>query len=183
MGKIQVGQKNPKTVDMGGFTIAPKGTTVTNNGVSAEEKAKQVEEIVRLPQEQIVPELRKHGFNDITDITEVQMKQEREKAENLAASRANRLAEIKSLPDDEQLPLLLEEGFTEEAQELSERLAASQQEKIDDGTIDENTGTEAPADGTSHELNDAAGARAGTAAGGEEAEKEKPGRPKKSDNE
>ena len=76
MGTIRVGQKSPKTVDMGGFTVAPKNgaTTENTNVMSAEEKAKLIEEISRLPKEQIVPELRKHGFNEIADITEAQMK-------------------------------------------------------------------------------------------------------------
>ena len=121
MGKIQVGQKRPKTVDMGGFTIAPNDAAVTNKGISAEEKAKQIEKIMQLPKEQIVPELRKRGFNEIADVTEVQMKEQAEKNEQIA--RANRLAEIKALPEEEQLPLLLEEGFENEAKELSERLA------------------------------------------------------------
>lgn len=41
-------------------------------------------------------------------------------------AREKRLAEIKSLPVDEQLPLLLEEGFIDEAKELSEELAVGQ---------------------------------------------------------
>ena len=41
MGTIKVGQKSPKTVDMGGFTIAPNngGASAQNNGgMSAEAK-------------------------------------------------------------------------------------------------------------------------------------------------
>lgn len=39
MGKIQVGQKSPKTVDMGGFTVASDVITPgTNNGSSVEGK-------------------------------------------------------------------------------------------------------------------------------------------------
>lgn len=86
MGKIQVGQKRPKTVDMGGFTIAPNDAAATNKVCSAEEKSKQDEK-------------------------------------NEQTARANRLAEIKALPEEEQLPLLLEEGFENEAKELSEHLA------------------------------------------------------------
>ena len=86
MGKIQVGQKRPKTVDMGGFTIAPNDETATNKVCSAEEESKQDEK-------------------------------------NEQTARANRLAEIKALPEEEQLPLLLEEGFENEAKELSEHLA------------------------------------------------------------
>ena len=66
--------------------------------------------------------------------------------------REKRLAEIMALPSDEQLPLLLEEGFTEEAQKLSEDLAHCQQECIDEGSGEENQGQEAPVDGTFTDL-------------------------------
>lgn len=164
MGTIRVGQKSPKTVDMGGFTVVPNGATNENKGMTAEEKAKLIEKIGNLPKEQIVPELRKHGFNELADITEAQMKQADAEAEaaNKAADaeaeekkREIRLNEILSLPVEEQLPLLLAEGYEDEAKALSEKLAAEQeQEKTDAGTGDENTGTEAPADGTTSELND-----------------------------
>lgn len=151
MGKIQVGQKSPKTIDMGGFTVLPNDVsggapakpqpTENKNGMTAEEKAKQIEEIMQLPQEQIVPELRKRGFNEIADVTEAQMKQEKEKAEKQAKSRAKRLAEIKAMDEAEQLPLLLEEGFNEEAKELSEKLAGLNGETADNAdTNDEGQG-------------------------------------------
>ena len=162
MGTIRVGQKSPKTVNMGGFTVVPNGATNENKGMTAEEKAKLIEKIGNLPKEQIVPELRKHGFNEIADITEAQMKQADAEAAKKAADaeaeekkREIRLNEILSLPVEEQLPLLLAEGYEDEAKALSEKLAAEQeQEKTDAGTGDENTGTEAPADGTTSELND-----------------------------
>jgi hypothetical protein len=162
MGTIRVGQKSPKTVDMGGFTVVPNGATNENKGMTAEEKAKLIEEIGNLPKEQIVPTLRKHGFNEIADITEAQMKQADAEAAKKAADaeaeekkREIRLNEILSLPVEEQLPLLLAEGYEDEAKALSEKLAAEQeQKKTDAGTGDENTGTEAPADGTTSELND-----------------------------
>lgn len=192
MGKIRVGQKSPKTVDMGGFTVASvnNGATQNKSGMTAEEKAKKIEEIMLLPKEQIVPELRKQGFNEIADITEVQMK----KADAGAAkedARESRLAEIMAMPVEEQLPLLLAEGYEDEAKELSERLAAEQQEQTDDGTGEDNQGAEAPADGTTSELNDE-GAGVGTDATGsgkapaaaapaEEPEKKKGGRPKKTE--
>ena len=186
MGTIKVGQKNPKTVDMGGLTVVPKNgaNNTKKNGMTAEEKAKLIEEISRLPKEQIVPALRKHGFNEIADITEAQMKQadaEAEAAKKVAEAEAEekkreiRLNEILSLPVEEQLPLLLAEGYEDEAKELSERLATGQeQEKTDDGTGEENTGTEAPADGTTSELNDD-----GDGESSENKEKKKVGRPKK----
>lgn len=160
MGTIRVGQKSPKTVDMGGFTVAHTTNVATNenkNGMTAEEKARIVKNIMALPKDQIVPALRKNGFNDIADITEAEMKKEAEE-EAKANARKNRLAEIIAMPVEEQLPLLLAEGYEDEAKELSERLAAEQnvgQEKTDDGTSEDNQGTEVPADGTTAELNDA----------------------------
>lgn len=188
MGNITVGQKKQKTVNMGGVTIVPNsGANVENkSGMTAEEKAKKVEEIMQLPKEQIVPELRKHGFNEVADITEAQMKKyQEEKAHDDA--RKKRLAEIMVLPVEEQLPLLLAEGYEDEAKELSERLAAEQQEQTGDGTGEENNGDEAPADGTTTELKDN-GAGDGTESAeahdnttAEEPEKKKVGRPKKSE--
>lgn len=102
MGTIRVGQKSPKTVEMGGFTVAPvnNGATQNKSGMTAEEKAKKIEEIMLLPKEQIVPELRKQGFNEVADITEAQMKQDAKEYEKKA--RAARLAEIQSMDEQEQ---------------------------------------------------------------------------------
>lgn len=66
--------------------------------------------------------------------------------------REKRLAEIMELPSDEQLPLLLEEGFTEEAQKLSAELAHCHQERTDEGSGEENQGQESPIDGTFTDL-------------------------------
>ena len=150
MGTIKVGQKSPKTIDMGGFTVAPvnNGATENKSGMTAEEKAKKIEEIMLLTKEQIVPELRKQGFNEVADITEAQMKQADAEAAKKKASY-DRLAEIKAMPVEEQLPLLLAEGYEDEAKELSELLAAEQnvgQEKTDDGTGEAPESAEAPAE-------------------------------------
>jgi hypothetical protein len=157
MGTIKVGQKNPKTVEMGGFTVAPANNGATKESkLSAEEKARIVKNIMALPKDQIVPALRKNGFNDIADITEAEMKKADEEAAKEEA-REKRLAEIMAMPVEEQLPLLLAEGYEDEAKELSELLAAEQnvgQEKTDEGTGEDNQGTEVPADGTTSELND-----------------------------
>jgi hypothetical protein len=136
MGNIRVGQKSPQTVNMGGFTIAPNdGATVEKKGgMTAEEKKVLVEKIMQMPKDQIVPELRKHGFSDIADITEAQMKQDAKEYEKKA--RAARLAEIQSMDEQEQLPLLLEEGFEEEAKALSDKLAKE--------AVDDKTATDAP---------------------------------------
>ena len=193
MGTIRVGQKSPKTVAMGGFTIAPdNGATNTENkpSLSAEEKSRIVKNIMQLPKDQIVPALRKHGFNDIADSAEAEMKKEAEEEAN-ANARKNRLAEIMAMSVEEQLPLLLADGYEDEAKELSERLAAEQehgQEKTDDGTGEENIGTEAHADGTTSELNDNGTGEApesaeapADAAPAEEPKKKKGGRPKKTE--
>lgn len=184
MGSIIVGQKKQKTVDMGGVTIVPNsGANAANKGgMTAEEKKVLVEKIMNMPKDQIVPELRKHGFDDIAEITEAQMKEyERDAQED---AREKRLAEIMALPVDERLPLLLEEGFTEEAQKLSEELARNQQEHTDDGAGEENTGTEIPADGTTADLIEGGAGTEAPESGGspaEEPEKKKVGRPKKSE--
>ena len=179
MGKIIVGQKNRKTVDMGGFTVASSGAKTENRGgMTAEEKKALVEKIMQMPKDQIVPELRKHGFNDIADITEAQMKEVEKEAQ--ANAREKRLSEIKALPAEEQLPLLLEEGFTEEAQKLSEQLAKEKQEHIDEGTGEENTGHEETVGGEGAELNENGG-KAENAETVAESEKKKGGRPKKTE--
>jgi len=87
-------------------------------------------------------------------------------------AREKRLAEIKSLPVDEQLPLLLEEGFIDEAKELSEKLAVEQagesSGKAEDTTAGEGEGEKTETDD-------------GDGEGETEPEKRKVGRPKKSE--
>lgn len=152
MGTIKVGQKSPKTVDMGGFTVATVNNGATKeNKLSAEEKARIVKNIMALPKDQIVPALRKNGFNDIADITEAEMKKADEELAQ-AKARDNRLAEIMAMPVEEQLALLLAEGFEDEAKELSEQLALEQQQ-TDEGSGEENQGQEQEADGGESELN------------------------------
>jgi hypothetical protein len=180
MGSIIVGQKKQKTVDMGGVTIVPNsGVNVANKGgMTAEEKKALVVKIMQMPKDQIVSELRKHGFNEIADVTEVQMKEVEKEAQ--VNAREKRLSEIKALPAEEQLPLLLEEGFTEEAQKLSEQLAKEKQEHIDEGTGEENTGHEETVGGEDAELNENGG-EAENAEPAAESEKKKGGRPKKTE--
>lgn len=183
MGIIIVGQKKQKTVNMGGVTIVPNsGVNAANKGgMTAEEKKALVEKIMEMPKDQIVPELRKHGFTDIADITEAQMKEAEKDAQEDA--REKRLAEIMALPADEQLPLLLAEGYEDEAKELSERLAAEKQEP-GEGAGDEDQGAGAPADGTTTDMNGegaGAGAPESAESAADEAEKKKVGRPKKSE--
>ena len=172
MGIIIVGQKKQKTVDMGGVTIVPNsGVNAANKGgMTAEEKKALVEKIMQLPKDQIVPELRKHGFTDIADITEAQMKEAEKDAQEYA--RKKRLAEIMALPVDERLPLLLAEGYEDEAKKLSEELAAEQggesSGKAEDTTAEDGEGEKTETDD-------------GDGEGETEPEKRKVGRPKKSE--
>ena len=172
MGTIIVGQKKQKTVDMGGVTIVPNsGANVANKGgMTAEEKKALVEKIMEMPKDQIVPELRKHGFTDIADITEAQMKEAEKDAQEDA--REKRLAEIMALPVDERLPLLLAEGYEDEAKKLSEELAAEQggesSGKAEDTTAEDGEGEKTETDD-------------GDGEGETEPEKRKVGRPKKSE--
>ena len=173
MGSIIVGQKKQQTVDMGGVTVAPiqNITSGKKQGLSAEEKARIVKNIMNLPKDQIVPALRKHGFNDIADITEAEMKAD---AEAMAKADAleKRLAEIMALPVDERLPLLLAEGYEDEAKKLSEELAAEQDGessgKAEDTTAEDGEGEKTETDDGDGEAET-------------EPEKKKVGRPKKSE--
>ena len=135
MGTIVVGLNKPKTLNMGGFTIAPE---VGSN------QSEQVAETKEQPKVDV---------------------------------RENRLKEIFALPVEEQLPLLLEEGFTEEAKKLSEQLAKEQPEH-EEGTDDEKQGVEDPTDDTTDDLT---GESTETATSTVEPEKKKVGRPKKSE--
>lgn len=172
MGIIIVGQKKQKTVNMGGVTIVPNsGVNVANKGgMTAEEKKALVEKIMEMPKDQIVPELRKHGFTDIADITEAQMKEAEKEAQEDA--REKRLAEIMALPVDERLPLLLAEGYEDEAKKLSEELAAEQGGESS-GNAEDTTAEDG--EGEKTETDD------GDGEGEIEPEKRKVGRPKKSE--
>lgn len=166
MGSIIVGQKRPKTVNMGVLTITPSQSNPSGKKqeLSAEEKARIVKNIMALPKDQIVPALRKNGFNEIADITEAEMKADAE-AKAKADARETRLKEILALPADEQLPLLLAEGYEEEAKELSEKLATEQGNG--DGEGDKTDTDDGDGDGTTDTE--------------DEPEKKKGGRPKKTE--
>ena len=148
MGSIIVGQKKQKIVNMGGVTIVPNsGVNAANKGdMTAEEKKALVEKIMEMQKDQIVPELRKHGFAELADITEAQMKEAEKDAQE--AAREKRLAEIMALPVEERLPLLLAEGYDDEAKKLSEELAVEQggesSGKAEDTTAEDGEGETEP---------------------------------------
>lgn len=172
MGSIIVGQKRPQTVNMGGITVSPSKNDISEKKqeLSSEENARIVKNIMTLPKEQIVPALRKNGFNDIADITEAEMKADAE-AKAKADAREKRLAEIMALPVYERLPLLLAEGYEDEAKKLSEELAAEQ--KGESSVKAEDT--------TAEEIDGDKTAEAGDGDGETEPKKKKAGRPKKSE--
>ena len=77
-----------------------------------------------LPKDKIIPAMRSAGLDDEANELEQQFAQE-----HLMEMRSQRLAEIYAMPEDEQLGVLIAEGYTEEAKELSERLAAEKDEE------------------------------------------------------
>jgi hypothetical protein len=97
MGKIVVGQKNPKDYDGGLLTVAAPMMQPTDDVVMASQQT---------------------GDGQVmTD----EMKRE------------NRLKEILAMDESEQLPLLLAEGYEEEAKKLSEKLADFDGKAVEQG--------------------------------------------------
>ena len=154
MGKIIVGQKNPKAYATEGLSFT-KAKPVTAEELerkySDEEKQRIIINIMKLPKDQIVPKLRENGFHDVAEFVEQQMAEEQRERD-----RENRLEVILAMPVEEQLSLLLAEGYEEEAKELSEKLAL-QQEQTGEGSGEENQGQEAEVDGGETELSDGDG--------------------------
>ena len=125
MGTIIVGQKNPKRVVSNGFTsLSPSANAAgtAKKEMSEEEKAKLMENIMQLPKDKWVSALRNAGLESEAVDCEKFLEEERKHQEY--EKRMARLAEIKAMDESEQLPLLLEEGFDDEARELSEKLAS-----------------------------------------------------------
>lgn len=166
MGTIKVGQKNPKTYQSTGFTTVTAEKEKAAPKVLVEnDKNKLIEEVMKLPVEERVAALRKAGLSQEADEYETVLADEHLRKMN-EESRARRLAEIRALPEDEQLPLLIDEGFEDEAKELSEKLALGNDgEKTEEGNGEENDGQEENVDSELSELSD-------------DAETEKPARPK-----
>lgn len=181
MGKIIVGQSKQNVYEAGSLSLV-KGNEKSGDGTlrniyTDEEKEKIVNALVStLPKERITAALRSAGLNEEAELYEKKFADEEKQKR-----REIRLKEILALPEEEQLTLLLAEGYDEEAKELSERLSAAQ-EKTDEGTGEENEGEEVPADGTTSELTDEGAADAGIQEAPEapvDQEKKKVGRPKK----
>lgn len=153
MGKIIVGQNSQKVYESGSLSLGKSdeksGDATLRKIYTDEEKEKIINAIVgSLPKARIPAALRSAGLNEEADMYEKKFTEEEE-----AKRREVRLSEIRVLPEAEQLPILLAEGYEEEAKELSERLAEAEKENADNagGDLsetpdDEKSGEEAPKD-------------------------------------
>lgn len=153
MGKIIVGQDRQKVYESGSLSLGKSdekaGDATLRKIYTDEEKEKIINAIVgSLPKARIPAALRSAGLNEEADMYEKKFAEEEEQKR-----RETRLNEIRLLPDAEQLPILLAEGFEDEARELSERLAVAENEdggdageKQSDTPENEDGGSEAPKD-------------------------------------
>lgn len=153
MGKIIVGQGRQKVYESGSLSLGKSdekaGDATLRKIYTDEEKEKIINAIVgSLPKARIPAALRSAGLNEEADMYEKKFAEEEERER-----REVRLSEVRVLPEAEQLPILLAEGYEEEAKELSERLAEAEKENTDkdDGDLsetpdDEKAGEEAPKD-------------------------------------
>ena len=142
------------------------------HSMTQESRKQLAETLMHLPKERIIPAMRSAGLDDEANELEQQFAQE-----HLMEMRQQRLAEIYAMPEDEQLGVLIAEGYTEEAKELSERLAADKEEVTEE---------EAPAEDVTDEAAVATEVlvpepeKVDEAPAKEPAAKKKSGRPKKS---
>lgn len=155
MGTIRVGKKGHKTYTSEGFsTVTASAKGAVQKVLSAEEKERLLSSIMSMPVEKRVGAMRAAGLNEKADEYETFLAEEHLRKMN-EANRAKRLAEIKAMPEEDQLSLLIEEGFEDEAKELSEKLALDGEgEKTDDGNGEENQGDEENAGGEPAELSE-----------------------------
>lgn len=130
MGQIRVGQKKQGTYRSTGFsTVANKAEeTPKPAAMSKESKDKLMEKIMSLLEAERVAAMRDNGLSDEADKYETFLAEEHLREIN-EENRKKRLAEIETLSEEERLPLLIEEGFEEEAKELSEKLSKKEEGK------------------------------------------------------
>lgn len=155
MGTIRVGKKGHKTYTSEGFsTVTASAKGAVQKVLSAEEKERLLSSIMSMPVEKRVGAMRAAGLNEKADEYETFLAEEHLRKMN-EANRAKRLAEIKAMPEEDQLSLLIEEGFEDEAKELSEKLALDGEgEKTDEGNGEENHGDEENVGGEPAELSE-----------------------------
>lgn len=112
-----IGEKKPKLVqseDIGNLARASYGKPEVGTAIGEQNDAKNEEE-----------DTAKQAAEAL------KAQQEKEAEEKAAAERKAKLEEIGKLPEEEQVAALLEEGFEEEATELSAKLAEKQGSKED----------------------------------------------------
>lgn len=139
--------------------------------LSDEEKANLLQSIKLMPKDKWVSALRSAGLDAEADECERSLAEEHLRELELEA-RKKRLDEIMAMDEDEQLALLIAEGYEEEAKALSEKLAVANAEssptekeevesfnteKTDDGNGEENQPIEGAVDGEPSELSSDAG--------------------------
>lgn len=151
MGTIRVGKNNPKEFMSSGWTTVTE--TAAPLVMSEESKAEVIESLKTLPESEWVVTLRNHGLVDEANDCERSLA-EKHLHELGKEARERRLAEIMAMPSEEQLSLLIEEGFEEEAKVLAKKLSddALNTEKTDDGNGEENQPQEGVVGGEPMEL-------------------------------
>ena len=133
MGNIIVGQEKQKVYKTHSLSLTKSDENAGNPTLqkiyTEEEKEKIINAIVgSLPKARIPAALRSAGLNEEADMYEKKFAEEEEQKR-----REVRLKEILALPESEQLPILLAEGYEEESKELSERLAEENAKNADNG--------------------------------------------------
>jgi hypothetical protein len=127
MGTIRIGRIEKKPYNGGSITTSPE--VAAPKQMSEEEKAAFMESVKKLPKDKWVSALRNAGLEEEANECEKALAEEHLHELN-AKNRAKRLAEIQAMDDEEaQLQLLLDEGFTDEAGTLAEKLAAKAEEQ------------------------------------------------------
>jgi len=127
MGTIRIGRQGEKPFNGGSITTSPE--VAAPKQMSEDEKAAFIESLKKLPKDKWVSALRNAGLNEEANECERSLAEEHLHEIN-AKNRAKRLAEIQAMEDEEaQLQILLDEGFTDEASALAEKLAAKAEEQ------------------------------------------------------
>jgi hypothetical protein len=127
MGTIRIGRIEKKPYNGGSITTSPE--VAAPKQMSEEEKAAFIESLKKLPKDKWVSALRNAGLEQEANDCEKALAEEHLHEVN-AKNRAKRLEEIQAMEDEEaQLQLLLDEGFTDEAGALAEKLAAKAEEQ------------------------------------------------------
>jgi colicin import membrane protein len=123
MGTIRIGRSGDKVYEQTPFGVNIRKQEPAAPSIDDKERKAIIKEIMARPKEEHVAALREAGL--VKEADELEQKYANEHIKELQVqARAKRLKEIRQLSDEEQLPLLLDEGYEEEAAELSEKIEA-----------------------------------------------------------